>query len=294
MTSQVLFMRKIFTFLFFVCVIRGFAQYPIDIQFDRTTIYSDFTKRMNSEFFMVAAKVGKVESPFGSFSIFIVDANNNKSYTDTGEDQIGIIPTYFDYINLNYVALRRNPEQRFSINGHKFKISGLDIAGRTATVQWLDSNDSLYKYHTNNTIIDRIPDIYINKLYGDSIALSSLIDHKHPVIINFWSTWWPQCEEIQGDLFQLSEKYKNDVISINIAVKEDPKRLHTYVQNRNINWPVYLIGEPGVQAFSQQGLPRSYFFDPDGRLIDYNTSPAHVISYLKQPAKKRKFIHSME
>lgn len=92
--------------------------------------------------------------------------------------------------------------------------------------------------------------------------------HGKVTIVNFWATWCPPCvEEIPSlnRLRRLLKKEKFELISINYA--EDPQRIHAFMHQVNVEYPVLI--DPEGRAAAQWKVyvfPSTFVIGADGKI----------------------------
>ncbi|NOT18161.1 MAG: TlpA family protein disulfide reductase [Sulfuriferula sp.] len=114
------------------------------------------------------------------------------------------------------------------------------------------------------------------------------------VLINFWATWCPPCLEEIPDLISLHDKYsKTKLVVIGVAMDyRDPKQVIDFADSMFISYPI-VLGTPKIaaQVGPVQGLPTTYLFNPEGKIVAYQVgalTKAAVEKYINgtKPAKK--------
>ncbi|GIV96683.1 MAG: hypothetical protein KatS3mg057_1340 [Herpetosiphonaceae bacterium] len=108
------------------------------------------------------------------------------------------------------------------------------------------------------------PDFALQTPDGETIRLSDL--RGQAVLINFWATWCGPCRSempaIQGIYDQQRERGFT-VIAVNM--REDPDRVHAFIQDLGLSFPVALDLEGAVaRSYRVVNIPASFFIDRHG------------------------------
>ena len=93
------------------------------------------------------------------------------------------------------------------------------------------------------------------------------------VLVNYWATWCPPCLEEIPDLISLHENKKNNLVVLGIAVDyRSQKQVTDFADGLLVSYPI-VLGTPKVinQIGPMQGLPTTYLFNPDGKLVAQQT-----------------------
>ncbi len=89
------------------------------------------------------------------------------------------------------------------------------------------------------------------------------------VLVNYWATWCPPCLEEIPDLIALHETKKNNLVVIGIAMDyKSPKQVTDFAEGLLVTYPI-VLGTPKIvnQVGPMQGLPTTYLFDPEGKMV---------------------------
>lgn len=88
------------------------------------------------------------------------------------------------------------------------------------------------------------------------------------VLVNFWATWCPPCRKEMPDLQALYDKYKNQGFMVVSISDEEAAKVQPFIAERKITYPVLL--DPGRKVndlFRVEGIPKSFVYDRDGKLV---------------------------
>lgn len=88
------------------------------------------------------------------------------------------------------------------------------------------------------------------------------------VLVNFWATWCPPCRKEMPDLQALYDKYKDQGFLVLSISDEEPGKVAPFIAERKVTYPVLL--DPGRKvndAFVVDGIPKSFVYDREGKLV---------------------------
>jgi len=109
-------------------------------------------------------------------------------------------------------------------------------------------------------------DFTLTDLQGKSWHLQDL--KGKVVLVNFWATWCPPCRKEMPDLQALYDKYKDQGFVVLSISDEEVAKVSPFIAERKISYPVLL--DPGRKvndAFIVEGIPKSFVYDRDGKLV---------------------------
>ena len=89
------------------------------------------------------------------------------------------------------------------------------------------------------------------------------------VLVNFWATWCPPCRKEMPDIEALYNRYKDQgFVILAISEDEETNKVAPFIAERKINYPILL--DPGQKVnnlFQVEGIPKSFVYDREGRLV---------------------------
>ncbi len=114
------------------------------------------------------------------------------------------------------------------------------------------------------------------------------------VLVNYWATWCPPCLEEIPDLIALHENKKNNLVVIGVAMDyRNAKQVTDFAEGLLVEYPI-VLGTPQIvsQIGPVQGLPTTYLFNPNGKMVAQQVgliTKEAVESYIAgKPARAKK------
>jgi cytochrome c-type biogenesis protein CcmF len=110
------------------------------------------------------------------------------------------------------------------------------------------------------------PDFTLDLLDGSVVTLSDL--HGRVVVVNFWATWCPPCEDELPDLQAVWEEYQAEgVVVIGIAFQEEEATVLQMASQTGITFPLGLeAGDSISAAYGITAVPETFVVDREGRV----------------------------
>lgn len=112
---------------------------------------------------------------------------------------------------------------------------------------------------------EKVKDFTLNNLQGEKVSLKTF-QGKKIIFLNFFATWCPSCREEIPVLTKLYSEYQDkDVEFIGIDLREDKKKVTSFVEKYKINYPVLLdLGGAVGKLYQISFIPFNLLIDQEG------------------------------
>jgi len=94
------------------------------------------------------------------------------------------------------------------------------------------------------------------------------------LIINFWATWCPPCLKEIPAFVEFYEQNSDRVEILGLDYEQaDKKTILEFTDTFMVNYPIILFDDKNGSQFTNFGdvfgMPTTYIYDPEGRLVDF-------------------------
>ncbi len=148
-----------------------------------------------------------------------------------------------------------------------------------------DSGNTVANIPSGESVSQQIaPDFTLEKLGGGTISLAEYKGRKG-VVLDFWTTWCPNCKRNMPRLNAFYEKYKDQVEVIGINMQENPSLVQKTITKWGITFPIALDSNSSVtRAYGVRYTNVHVLIDKEGnvvRLIPGDISEADILELIK-------------
>ncbi|MGQ9754322.1 MAG: prolipoprotein diacylglyceryl transferase family protein [Thermaceae bacterium] len=129
----------------------------------------------------------------------------------------------------------------------------------------------------------RLPPLTLERLGGGAVELGAF--QGKPLVVNAWATWCPPCRRELPMLLRVAERTP-EVRFAFVSQGEDPETVRRFLEKEGLVMEWALLDPMGrfSEALKIQGLPTTFFFDREGRLVLRHMgelSEALLLDYLR-------------
>lgn len=106
-------------------------------------------------------------------------------------------------------------------------------------------------------------------------SLVSLADFQgRAVVVNFWTTWCPECTDEVAALEAIHRAYGDRVAVLGINMREPAAVVQPFVQRHGVTYPVLLDrSEKVAKQYRVTGVPETWIIGPDGKAALHRLGP---------------------
>lgn len=119
---------------------------------------------------------------------------------------------------------------------------------------------------------------------GQPLALSSFVNGKDYVLVDFWASWCPYCVNEMPEIAELYKEWNGKGLQIvGVAVRDLPEDTKAAVEKFNITWPViYNAQRKPYDLYGISGIPEHILIDPNGTIVLRGETIPQINEWLKQ------------
>lgn len=133
----------------------------------------------------------------------------------------------------------------------------------------------------------KVPDFTLPALAGGKPVVFSEVNRENPVLLVFWATWCPSCEEEIPALNEIQKKFSSQGLRIlAVNVEESGQAVQDFQKNHPMNYPV-LLDEKGkvTNQFGLAGVPVLVLAQKGGNVLYFGFSLPADLEKLLQKGK---------
>jgi len=122
------------------------------------------------------------------------------------------------------------------------------------------------------------PDISVTTFDGTSISLADL--RGKIVIVNFWASWCPPCQQETPLLTTAAGKLDSDVVLVGIDVWDKRADAEQFAARYEVNYPVAQDDGSLAVDYGLTGVPETFVIDANGKVVARLPGPVTSLQQL--------------
>lgn len=110
---------------------------------------------------------------------------------------------------------------------------------------------------------------------GDTVTFAGLLGT--PIVLEFFATWCPSCEENAKHLNRIEERFGDDVhiVSIGVDPWEEGASFERFIEENDVSWPVVVDGDGSLaRAYGVGSLSTGVVINQEGLVVHTETGVA--------------------
>ena len=115
---------------------------------------------------------------------------------------------------------------------------------------------------------DAVPDFVVKMFDGSELDIKDL--RGKVVLVNFWATWCPPCqEEMKRVGKEIVERFKDrDFVYLPISREDTREQVAKFREKHGYSFPMGLDEKREIYSkFAKSGIPRNFLVDGGGRIV---------------------------
>ncbi len=109
--------------------------------------------------------------------------------------------------------------------------------------------------------------------YGEEVILTEM--RGKPVLLYFWATGCPYCEEQHPRIQEFHETYADSLTILAVNIGDDPQLINAYMGEHNLTFPCLVATSAMQTAYQATSVPNALLVDTDG-LVAFNNHPGYL------------------
>ncbi|MDI3340557.1 MAG: TlpA disulfide reductase family protein [Sphaerobacter sp.] len=124
------------------------------------------------------------------------------------------------------------------------------------------------------------PTFSLRTFDGQQISLDQF--QGKTVVINFWGSWCPPCQEEAPILEEFSRNLDPDVVIIGIDVWDRQEDAAAFIKQHGLTFPNGIDEDGAITIdYGVSGIPETFVIAPDGRLLGKYSGPVESVEQLR-------------
>ncbi|MFK7969970.1 MAG: TlpA family protein disulfide reductase [Bacteroidia bacterium] len=212
--------------------------------------------------------------------IGVFDADQNRKFNDIGVDYITVGTFAADTLPIfNGVASVTLSEFPFTValDGEYYRVEAIAEDGKSLALSPSQPVDSPLAY-----LPTHLPEVDIQTIDGDTLALKQFLEPNKYLYIESWSTWYQAGIDGLPDLKAAHSRFEDRLTVLHLVMNEvDYSRVEKYVDRYDLPWVQAIFTDELGRKLMQNSIPYGILFAPDGTIIKSGLGPGELEPFLE-------------
>ena len=118
-------------------------------------------------------------------------------------------------------------------------------------------------------------DFAVVTLEGETVALSTLVEPGHPLVVELWATWCAPCRKTIPHLDELEQRHGDEIGILGLTVEdpdEDREAVRKFIAEEGVGYDVAFAPDELFRFMNDRpdiAVLKLFVFDADGLLVRY-------------------------
>lgn len=145
-----------------------------------------------------------------------------------------------------------------------------DAPASTETAANTDSQVNGETVNESEAEILEAPDFNVVNADGETVSLSAY--RGKPVVINFWASWCPPCQEEMPEFERVYQELGKDVHFLMVDMvdgqRETQAKGQAFIDDNGFTFPIYFdLAQEAAYAYGVRSIPMTFFVNSEGHLV---------------------------
>ncbi len=119
---------------------------------------------------------------------------------------------------------------------------------------------------------DKLPNVVLKDMAGNSVNLSELSNDGNPIVINFWATWCAPCKRELNAISELYDDWVEEtgvkIYAVSVDDQRTVDRVKPYINSSGWEYTILLDTNADLKrAMGVNNVPFTFLIDGEGKIV---------------------------